>query len=337
MMNDAAIEPFAEADGFRSVITHLIRRGVLTDPKATVIRLSGGVSNDVLAVSGKDVHFVVKRALSRLRVEEEWYADPDRLLAEAAALEIAAALQPARVPPVLDIDAESRIVVIGFAEDGAHEWKSELLEGVLDLDTAALLGRVLARWHADTRHSPDIRSQFGSLEAFDQLRIDPFYRWTAQRHPNAADVILSTAERMLASRTCLVHGDFSPKNILVGPTSTWVIDWEVAHYGDPVFDLAFLVSHLACKALHRPEHSDGFRQLTETYLANYRSVELQSNSDWDENYLAQHIACLMLARIDGKSPVPYLNDDARDRGRSTALKLLSTPELSLFHIWKALS
>lgn len=336
-MDGVNIAPFEATDGFRSVIDHLIRRGVMNDPNATVTRLSGGVSNDVLAVTGEDVHVVVKRALSRLRVAEEWYADPDRVLAEAAALEIAAALQPARVPPVLDVDAESRIVVIGFAEDGAHEWKSELLDGVLDVDTAALLGRVLARWHADTRHSPDIRSQFGSLEAFDQLRIDPFYRWTARQHPQVADAILSTAERMLTSQKCLVHGDFSPKNILRGPTSTWVIDWEVAHYGDPVFDLAFLVSHLACKALHRPDLTDGFRQLSETFLASYRSVELQSNTDWDETYLARHIVCLVLARIDGKSPVSYLNDDARDRGRSTALRLLETPELSMFHIWKALS
>ncbi len=75
MMDGVNIAPFEATDGFRSVIDHLIRRGVMNDPNATVTRLSGGVSNDVLAVTGEDVHVVVKRALSRLRVAEEWYAD----------------------------------------------------------------------------------------------------------------------------------------------------------------------------------------------------------------------------------------------------------------------
>ena len=55
----------------------------------------------------------------------------------------------------------------------------------------------------------------------------------------AAQVLLDTVER-----TCLVHGDLNPKNLLLDPGSLEVVallDWEFAHAGHPFTDLGNLL------------------------------------------------------------------------------------------------
>ena len=72
-----------------------------------VEELGGGVSNVVLAVSWEDKRVVVKQALPRLRVEDEWLAKRERAVNEARALQLAARITPGRVPALLDVDGAS--------------------------------------------------------------------------------------------------------------------------------------------------------------------------------------------------------------------------------------
>ena len=323
--------------GGSAIVEHLRRRGLVSHGDVVAERLSGGVSNDVTAVRGAGVNLVVKRALPRLRVAEEWLADPDRVLAEADALRVAAQRQPAHVPPVLDVDRMNRVIIIGHAEDGAHEWKADLLRGEVDQEVASRLGTVLAGWHRSTAGSEAVIARFGDLEAFEQLRVDPFHRWIARRHPDLAPAIDAAVERMYASRACLVHGDFSPKNVLLGPSTTWVIDWEVAHYGDPTFDLAFLLTHLMCKALLRPESAEQYRSAGDTFLTAYRNGISGSDLEVDQAHLTTQTACLLLARMDGKSPAPYLDEPARERGRRIARAVIADGAPAPDYLWRQLS
>jgi aminoglycoside phosphotransferase (APT) family kinase protein len=320
----------------RVLVEHLRRRGVVGSGAVAVERLSGGVSNDVLAVSGNGTAVVVKRALGRLRVAEEWLADPNRVFAEAAALRAAAAVQADRVPPVLDVDRDDCVIVIGRADPSAREWKTDLMSGVVDPIVPDRLGRVLARWHDTTALDPAVREEFSSTEAFAQLRVDPFYRWVAARHPDLSPAIEAVVRRMADSRVCLVHGDFSPKNILLWPGATWVIDWEVAHYGDPTFDLGFLLAHLVCKSLRRPDCLPLYRDAAETFLEAYRSEIDPQRVPIDEGHLAAQLACLVLARMDGKSPVTYLDDDARARGRAVARAAIVDRPDDIDELWRRL-
>ncbi|MFD7003676.1 phosphotransferase family protein [Streptomyces mirabilis] len=325
-----------ELDGFSAVVTHLRERGLLNGEPVTVERLSGGVSNDVLAVRGPNRVLVVKRALARLRVTEEWLADPDRVLAEAEALRVAAHYQPSRVPPVLDVDPEQQMIVIGFAELGAREWRAGLLAGDVDPEIAGMLGDILARWHAATAGDSDLRERFGSRKAFEQLRIDPFYRWVGRSHPDLASRIDAVAASMPTRPACLVHGDFSPKNVLLGRSSIWIIDWEVAHYGDPSFDVGFLLAHLMCKSLHRPESSPDYQSAALRFLNRYRTGS-DGILPWDEEHVTLQTACLLLARMDGKSPAAYLDERSRHRGREIARSVLSQDAPSIEDLWKELS
>lgn len=322
-----------EPDDFSAVVARLRTRGLLDDRPATVDRLSGGVSNDVLAVRAPNRALVVKRALAQLRVAQEWLADPERVLAEAEALRVAAFYQPTRVPPVLDIDAEQYTITVGFAEPGAREWRDDLLAGDVDPAVADVLGDILARWHSATAGDQDLRERFDDRKTFEQLRIDPFYREAGRHHPDLAPRIDATAAAMAPRSACLVHGDFSPKNILLGRSSVWVIDWEVAHYGDPAFDVAFLLTHLTCKALHRPASSSEYQAAADSFLYRYRAG-IDRVLPWDEQHLARHVACLLLARIDGKSPATYLDEAARRRGREIARAVLSRDAPSLDDLWK---
>ncbi len=323
--------------GHAELLAHLRRRGVLGEGPAEVEGLPGGVSNDVLAVTSADARLVVKRALRRLRVAEEWLADPRRILTEAMALRVAARIDPTMVPPVIDIDADSQVLVIARADQRAEPWKSALLDRHVDLDVAGRLGDMLARLQMATAGDSAVRREFDSVQAFRQLRIEPFFDAVSDRHPDLQPAIADVVAKMLATRTCLVHGDFSPKNVLVGPSTNWIIDWEVAHYGDPHFDQAFLLTHLICKSLHQPESTVSYRRAATRFLNRYRAGINQTALPHDEHHLTALTACLLLARIDGKSPTGYLSEAASRRGRDIAKAALAERSASLDDIWRTLT
>lgn len=321
-------------DDGQLIIDHLRRRGLLDHDEVTVRPLSGGVSSDVLAVTGPGVRLVVKRALPRLRVSDEWLADPRRALLEARALTTAAAIAPLHVPPVIDVDEQSCTIVIGHAEAGAREWRTDLLTGHIDIDVAAQLGALLARWHDTTSADATVQAAFGELNFFAELRVEPFYHRVANIYPSLAPHIEAVVERMLSTPSCLVHGDFTPKNVLLGPDTTWVIDWEVAHFGDPHFDVALLITHLVCKSLHHPVHAAQLGGAAQALLDSYLTAAPLVRRLFDEPYLVSQIGCLLLARLDGPSRAQYLNPAARRRGREVANAALGGQISSLEALWR---
>src|SRR5947207_4777249 len=105
-----------------------------------------------------------------------------------------------------------------------------------------------------------------------------------------------------------VHGDWSPKNFLVSGGAVMAIDFEVIHFGDPSFDSAFLLNHLLLKSYRMPEWRSGLRSLALCFWETLVST-LPGDSDWFEAATIQHLGCLLLARIDGKSPAEYITAD----------------------------
>lgn len=298
---------------------HLVARGLVA-PGAELVAepLAGGVSGDVSAVRGGGLDAVVKQPSPQLRVEEEWLADEERVVTEGWALRFAADLLPASVPRVIDLDPAAHTLVIERAPADWREWRAMLLAGEVDPGLGELLGRTLAAWHQRSREYPRLLASFADQRAFVQLRIAPFHLHIAKRHPDLAAEIEAVVDRLLELRTCLVHGDFSPKNVLVGPSAAWVLDWEVAHIGDPDFDLAYMLCHLTLKEIHLPRDGQRFREVARRFLDAYgadRSPELAAN-----------VACLLLARVDGKSPATYLTPEDREQVRSLGRRVLRDPD-----------
>ncbi len=292
-----------------------------------VEELGGGVSNVVLAVSRDAVRVVVKQALPRLRVPDEWLAKRERAINEGQALRLADMLVPNAVPGLIDIDHDRCALTITAVPDGSTTWKSRLLAGDADPSVAARLGEVLAALHRGTFQDEQVASAFGDLEAFDQLRVDPYYRTVARRRPELAEAIDAFAARMCATHLCLVHGDYSPKNVLVGG-DLWVIDFEVSHFGDPVFDVAFMLNHLLLKRIHVRASRSALEECARRFWEAYR-IAVPEELAPDMQYVLGHVGCLMVARVDGKSPAEYLSPDERDISRALGSRLLLAPPESL--------
>ena len=113
----------------------------------------------------------------------------------------------------------------------------------------------------------------------------------------------------------LVHGDVSPKNILIGRRGPVFLDAECAWYGDPAFDLAFCLNHLLLKCLWNRRAASRFlacfdapgRDLSRAASTGRRATTLEARA-------ARLLPALLLARIDGKSPVEYITAES-DKGR----------------------
>jgi hypothetical protein len=311
-----------------SVAAWLDSRGHRSD--GGVRRLAGGVSG---AVFGVGDHSVVKQSLPRLAVADEWLADPKRLLHEAYALRLAATLTPDAVPSVMDVDADRLVLLLERAPLSWLNWRARLLTTGADgvaIKVAARLGDVLGIWHAATSACPaDLAPGLASAaRSFVELRLDPFYFTVAARLPELAAPVQAAAARLVAaSRPVLVHGDFSPKNVLFdeeNPGRLWVLDFEVAHLGAGVFDVAFLLAHLVCKGAYRPGDAAVLAQCGRAFLAAYAAaVPPPMHPAWAD--VAEQLACLLLARVHGKSPAAYLSPIARAAIDTVARRLMRDP------------
>ncbi len=290
-------------------VQYLQSRDVLPDGcDPTAEPLGGGVSNHVIRVRWDDGCLVVKQPLPNLAVEDDWPADIDRIHNEAAAARTYAAVidgerLPARVPEVVYEDGAAHLIAIECAPNSADSWKADLLARRVDPAIAETVGLVLGEVHGAAAADPEVRDRFASKRPFDQLRIDPYHRTTADRHPDVAEPIRAEVDRIMAVDRTLVHGDYSPKNVLVGDVP-WIIDFEVAHWGDPAFDVAFMANHLFIKSVYNHAGQSAYLGAAERFWRTYRE-----RVPWTlEAEFITELAILMLARVDGKSPVEYVSE-----------------------------
>jgi 5-methylthioribose kinase len=289
----------------------LVDLGVVpVDADVAVRELSGGISNVVLAAEWADGRVVLKQSLPELRVAAYWPFDRSRTINERRALEVLARrLPPGTVPDVLAHDDERFLFVMSHAPAGGRNWKAELLAGRIDASAARHACELLAAVHSHDGVG------FEGDEVLVQGRIDPYHRTAAAANPEVAEVVHAEVDRLLATREALVLGDWSPKNLLVYPDRVLMLDLEVAHRGDRAFDVAFLLAHLAMKRTHLPQCAAALTSAAEAFVAGY-----------GERLPAQHVTaelgCLLLARVDGKSPAEYLTGPERDAVRRLAYDLL---------------
>lgn len=328
--------------GADDVSAYLASRGLTLRTDAAITTLEGGVSASVFLVENGDSRWVVKQALPELKVASLWRSDPRRALTEARALRVAGSLIPGAVPGVVDADAEMCSITMMAAPATWENWRTVLLTGSNDdvdssfghsaLLVAERLGSSLGILHRKTWGDPEIQRSFSDDSTFEDLRVSPFYRSVSATHPQVSPAIEACITEVTTRQECLVHGDFSPKNILVGPLAeTWILDFEVARYGAAVFDLAFLGHHLALKALHNPQDTLVYHDIWRSFLGEYRATNEQTGP---LDLLGWHTAALLLARIDGVSPVPYLGESARKTARDVALQTLSSGPRPIDDLWE---
>jgi aminoglycoside phosphotransferase (APT) family kinase protein len=309
----------------QAILDFLRTSGLVQDvATARLTPLTGGVSSDIWLVEAERT-FCVKRALPQLRVEAEWFVAVERSLYEAAWLKAVADFLPQAVPQLLAADSDAGIFAMAYLDPARHSlWKADLLAGHIDPGAAAEVGRRLGQIHASFARDPLGPQRFATDGIFRAIRIEPYLLATAEAHPDLAPVLRGLAERTMQTARTVVHGDISPKNIMIGPDGPVFLDAECAWYGDPAFDLAFCLNHLLLKTVAVPSVGGpllaAFGRLAESYL---RHVDWEPPAEVEAR-AASLLPGLLLARIDGKSPVEYIRDDEdKDRVRRIARGLLS--------------
>ena len=306
---------------------YLAERGLADDPAALSIReLGGGVSNFVSLIEGPGIRWVAKQSLGKLRVKDDWRSSRARVFREAAAIRSLGSILDGAVPHVVHVDRANFLYLMTAAPEGSVVWKQSLLDGQVRVEVAEAAGRLLATMIKASQQGPAFREQFADRTVFDELRIDPYYRTTAARHPECSEALEHLIEDSWKIQTSLVHGDYSPKNMLVRGASVFLIDFEVVHWGDPAFDSAFLVNHLMLKSFHQPLYAERyFRAARAFWQALVSGLSDAVTVDF-EGMTVRHLAGLMLARMDGKSPVEYIRDEGvKLRVRRTAKRLFAEP------------
>ena len=294
------------------VARYLAGVGLLADPNgATVEELTGGVSNRAFWARWAGGGCVVKQARPRLAVQMEWLADVRRVIREGEAMQwLRARLGGPHIPRLLHLDRERNLLVMEAIPPPAENYKAILLRGKVDPALAEQFGGLLARIHNATMDLESHR-QFGDATFFDELRLSPYYDTIAARHPALAARIGALRRECRESVFCLVHGDYSPKNILVLHGHLILLDYEVAHFGNPSFDLGFALTHYLAKALHVPGRGPAFIDAARRFWGTYRGQARIAPEAIA--HAGQHLAAILLARMDGKSPLEYFTDPERKR------------------------
>ncbi len=296
--------------------------------------LAGGVSSLIVRVDTPRGAVCVKKALAKLRVASDWHAPVERSLAEMAWLKLAGRIVPGAVPRVLGEDRDEMAFVMEFLDPARHPvWKNQLRDGIIEPTVARSVAERLARIHAATAVQPEMAGEFANQAQFHALRLEPYFAATALRHPDLHEPLHALIATTQTAGIALMHGDVSPKNILAGPDGPVFLDAECACWGDPAFDLAFCANHLLLKCVWRPQWTDRYRESFQLLSLTYLDGVTWEPAAQLEKRACALIGAMLLARIDGRSPVEYITDDMnKNKVRQFARAQLKAPDTTLIAI-----
>lgn len=305
-------------------INYLRSRGAIgSDEQPRVKVLAGGVSSRTVLIEREGaLSMVLKQSLPKLRVAVDWFSSPERIHREALALRWFPKL--ARKDAFTEFyfeDAGQHLIAMEAVPQPHANWKTMLLDGDLRLEHVRRFAELLATLH---RNSAELRELFADKSFFETLRIEPYYRYTAQKA--AADFFAALIDDTLATNVSIVHGDFSPKNVLIHRNRMVLLDHEVAHFGDPAFDIGFAMAHFLSKAHHL--HNPAFFEAARVFWQSYAFVPYP---DFESRCVRHSLACL-LARVWGRSPLEYLGSEERARQAEAVVALMRDAPTDIPHM-----
>ncbi len=314
-----------EPNALLSYLRRSGRVGNTESPETRILR--GGVSNrTVLVTRPSGESWVLKQALPQLRVAVEWFSPPERIHREALGMRWLARILPeGAVPRFVFEDPAEFVLCMSAVPEPNRNWKEMLLAGEVVQEHVDQFARLLSAIHGE--QSAEAADVFADTSFFESLRLEPYYAYTATRAPGAATFLNALLDETRSTKMSIVHGDYSPKNILVHDGRLVLVDHEVIHFGDPAFDVGFSLTHLLSKAHHLNGHRSVFADAAMRYWREYCRT-LPWAARIEDRAIRHTLACL-LARVDGRSPLEYLNQDERQRQRTAVLSLMSQPPKSI--------
>jgi hypothetical protein len=310
------------------LLAYLRETGRIEPDEEPAIRvLAGGVSNrTVLVERPTGEAWVVKQALAKLRVQVDWFSPPERIHREALGLRwLERIAPPETITPFVFEDHDAHLMAMRAVPRPHENWKTLLLAGRLDLDHVAQFAQLLGTIHRrGYERRAEIEPEFADRSFFESLRLEPYYGYTATQVGAASSFLNDLIAATLARRDTIVHGDYSPKNVLVHDGRLVLLDHEVIHFGDPGFDLGFSLTHLLSKAHHLPAKRPAFSAAAVVYWTRYRETlgDVPFGADLEPRAVRHTLGCL-LARVRGRSPLEYMDEVERSRQADAVVRLMA--------------
>ena len=309
----------------------LFEKKIIEDKNFDCLKLTGGVSSDIWRIISLKKNFCIKKSKSKLSVKQEWHAPVIRNYYEYQWYNEVNTISKNITPKVIYVNKNPYFFVMEYYDKKDYPlWKNELFNLKLNQNFTKNVALNLAKIHSQTYNKTIIAKKFDTIKLFEDLRIDPYIRFSALAHDDINSELISIADSLHNSQIALVHGDISPKNILINNSKPIFLDAECAWFGDPVFDISFCLNHIILKSLVLKkidkELINHFNILANNYLSNV----FWENPRIYEKRIIRVLASLMLARIDGKSPVEYINTDLqKNKVRNFSKYILKNPLNSL--------
>jgi len=269
--------------------------------------------------------FVVKQARLHLERFPEYQAPTERIVCEARYYETVRALDREAVcPTVMRFDPDARVLVL---EDlgAAPRLEAVLASGGDASAVASRLGRFLGAVHGATAGDGSLSDRFAN-DAMRRLHGDHIFvlPFAPNEFPLAAPVraraeaiwrdgrIAAVARdayaQYLGSTAALVHADVQATNVLVAPRGAVLLDAEIAHAGDPAFDLGTLFAHLWLPAVARGEVQRADAAIRDARAAYARAAP-GADANLDERAV-RYAAIEMLRRTLGAARVTAVAEPA---------------------------
>ena len=299
---------------------------IASDEYPAIQPLPGGVSNRTFLVCRRDAEgWVIKQALPQLRVPTAWFSSPSRNHAEAMALRWLPKLAPPdTIPGLVFEDPENHLLAMRAVPTPHENWKTLLLNGQLKQEHVLQFATLLGHIHrSSSERKTELLPIFQDQSFFESLRLEPYYAYTASQVPDAAPFLNHLIRETRQHRDCLVHGDYSPKNVLIHEGRLVLLDHEVIHFGEPAFDLGFSLTHLLSKAHYLQAHRKSFASAAHLAWRSYLEAVAPFHQTADfQSRVARHTLACMLARVAGRSTLEYFNADHRRAQQQVVLQLM---------------
>ena len=302
--------------------------------------LAGGVSNKtVLVERPAGEAWVLKQALPKLRVRVDWFSDPARIHREADALRWLPGLAPpGMITPLVFEDRDHHLLAMRAVPQPHENFKTMLMTaGRIDPKPVSQFGTLLGVIQRNAfQRRGEVEPVFEDRSYFLSLRIEPYYEYTAAQVPKAVAFLRDLIDGTRATRLTLVHGDYSPKNVLVPRDGNIVLlDHEVIHWGDPAFDVGFALAHLLSKGHHRPQLRKAFGSAAVSFWSAYQGAlgQVPWATALEQRSVRHGLGCL-LARVAGRSPLEYLTEREHVKQSDVVVALMSEPPGSVAELVK---
>lgn len=307
-----------------ALIAELLPHFERTDRLETI---SSGNLNHVWRLRGKSRNLIVKWAPPYIAANPELSLSPKRIHFEAKALTlfkennllVSLASEKIRPPSLLGYKAEDHFLLM---EDigrvpSLDRWLSESGDPAI----GTTLGQFIGSLHRQTLDKPSLADQFDN-RPIQQTRLQLQYK-PADSYALKAGIsnthklqakTEALGQKLLGPGRCLVMGDLWPFSLLVIEDRIRIIDWEFAHYGHPLQDIAHLAAHcwMQAHAAASQTTKRTFKHFWDNFWNSYQEeTGNHFNQLFDSRELknaAIHTGSEILVRITGPFKEGYVYD-----------------------------